>query len=388
MTRALERRVKSSLNSIKYNDLQLNINHKIFNQSDRFKDIISYHDYDKKFDSISNTNYDQQILDLYKLDMKDIMNENKNINKFINKSFYGKYLISDFISSRIIRNIINTLFIKTTYKMKNRTVIIFSNKELDDLLIKKLDSIFNFFDILTGKENYYYLEVFLSSKKKYFNENLDSIDADNINSGATLPGKYIYIWRCEELLKVLIHELIHYLKIDMYHYQEKFKILYKDINLNALMVNPNEAYTELLALFLMSIWKFYYTDTQYTLKEFVSKKLTIELGWSYHQIAKILKYFKCYSTYDELFSNKCEFKQNTNVLSYFILKTYFLQNINIILSKFDLNNLYMTNEISDFILKNTNLHDDKFSQNINNLIIADLDKSVYEAHSSRMTCLN
>ncbi len=385
-------RINSALNVIKINNLKLLVDHTIFNDTEFFatpENIMKLNIYNKQIEEIEETNYDSDIMELYKsLDMKDIMNSDKNINQFLNIPFYGKKLISDFISSRVIRNIINTLFIKTTYKYNKRTVKIFSSNVLNDVLIKKIDSIFNFFDILTGTENKYYLEIFLSSKKKFFNKNLDSIDSDNINSGATLPGEYIYLWRCEELTKVLIHELVHYLHLDMARYQNKFKVLYKDINLEAGMINPNEAYTEFLALFLMSIWSFYYNSFDGELNEFVNKRLTIELGWSYHQIAKILKYFKCYSNYDDLFTNNCTFKQNTNVLSYFILKTYFLQNINIILSKFNLQNLYVTDEISKYILNNTDLRDDKFTENINNIIKLDLNENKYDLYSSRMTCLD
>ena len=396
MSTTLQRRIDSSLNVININNLNLIVDHKILGDTKRFatgfkalENTNEFNIYKKKIDVIDKVNYDSEILELYKpLDMKNIMNKDKDINKFLNISFYGKKLISVFISSRVIRNIINTLFIKTTYKYNYRTIIIFSSKMLDDTLIKKIDSIFNFFDILTGKENKYYLEIFLSSKKKFFNKNLDSIDPDNINSGATLPGEYIYLWRCEELTKVLIHELVHYLHLDMSRFQNKFKVLYNDINLEAGMINPNEAYTELLALFLMSIWSFYYTKFDGELNEFINKRLTIELGWSYHQIAKILKYFECYSKYEDLFTNNCVFKQNTNVLSYFILKTYFLQNINMILSKFNFNNLYVTEKISEYILKNTDLRNIQFTEYINNIMKLELNTNKYDLYSTRMTCLD
>ena len=183
-----------------------------------------------------------------------------------------------------------------------------------------------------------------------------------------LSGKYICIWRKEEMSKVLIHELIHYLNLDMFKYQNKFIQLYDKINLKSKMVNPNEAYTELLALTLMSIWEYYFTNSKYNLNNYINNKLNLELSWSYYQISKILKYFKCYNSFNDLFKNNCTFRQETNVLSYFILKTYFLQNINIILKNLNINNLYINNSISEYILKNTNLHDDKFNNIINNIL--------------------
>ena len=44
----------------------------------------------------------------------------------------------------------------------------------------------------------------------------------------------------------------------MFNYQNKFKKLYNEINLQATKVNPNEAYTELLALTLMTLWEYNY----------------------------------------------------------------------------------------------------------------------------------
>ena len=368
MSNALERRINSALNVIDINKLELLLNLDFLKDTNKFKKINDFNKYKYSVEELPPKNYDNNILEMHNNDMKTIMNEDKNISKLINVSFYGDRIISDFISSRVIRNILNNLFVKNIYKYKKRTVIIFTQNKLDDKFIKKIDSIFNFFDILTGKENMYYLEIFLSNKKKYFNENLNSIDPDNINSGATLPGVFIYLWRKEEIIKVLIHEIVHYLDLDMIDYQNKFKILYKNINLDAKMVNPNEAYTEILALFLMSVWSYYNRELNEDINNFVSKRLTIELGWSYHQINKILKYFKCYDNYDELFNNKCKFRQRTNVLSYFILKTYFLQNINLVLDEFRLDNLYMTKDNADRIFKITNLQDDKFMKNINNIM--------------------
>jgi len=385
----LQRRINSALNVIDINKLELISNLNFLKDTNKFKKINDFNKYEYSIEELPSKNYDTKILELYNNDdIKTIMNKDKNISKLINVVFYGEKIISDFISSRVIRNILNNLFVKNIYKFKKRTVVIFSKNELDDNFIKKIDSIFNFFDLLTGKENMYYLEIFLSDKKKYFNENLNSIDPDNINSGATLPGVFIYLWRKEEIIKVLIHEIVHYLDLDMRDYQNKFKILYKDINLDAKMINPNEAYTEILALFLMSVWSYYNREFNEDINNFVSKRLTIELGWSYHQISKILKYFKCYNSYDELFSNKCTFRQRTNVLSYFILKTYFLQNINEILDEFRLDNLYMTEKNSNRILNVTNLQDEQFIKNINNIMKINIDSKKYDMNSSRMTCLN
>jgi len=386
MNSSLLKRIITSEYVIKKNNLELDIKLDIINEINNLSNLEN-NKYTVEQNVINISNYDKKILKMYEIKMKDILNENKNLSKLINTSFYGDNLLSPFISSRIIRDIINKLNIKTILKCKNREIIIFSKKKIDNKFIEKIDSIFNFFDMITKKNNYYKLEVYLSNKKKYINKKLNSFNPDNINSGATLPGYFIYIFRKEELVKVLLHELVHYLDLDMRNYQNKFKSLYSDINLKATIVNPNEAYTEILALLLMNIWEYKYKGIDIDINSYVSKKLTLELGWSYYQICKILNYFVCYKTYEELFTNNCEFRQNSNVLSYFILKTYYLQNLNNILKSFTLDNLYFNKIKSEFIFNNTDLLNDIFAKNINNILRSYNDHNdFYDIYSMRMTC--
>ena len=383
----VHKRIFSSLKIIELNNLNLDVNLNILSSIDLFKNlsdkIYLSKDYEKK-----QINYNESIIKEYNMSIEEVIAKNIDVTNLIDVKFYGSYLISKFISTRIVLDIINNLFYKKVFKSKNREVVIFSNCKLNDSYINKIDSIFNFFDKLTLKSNKYTLHIFLSKEKKVFNFENDSLDPDNINSGLTLPGSYICIFRKEEILKVLFHELVHYLHLDMSLYQNKFKKLYSDINLKASIVNPNEAYTELLALLFMSMWKYNYYKYYnfYDINTFVSKRLTIELGWSYLQISKILSYFKCYNKYEDLFTNNCEFRQNSNVLSYYILKTYFLQYINKILDFLTIKNLKINYKISNNIFNITNLNEFDFSKNINNVINYQNDK--LEKLSLRMTCLD
>jgi hypothetical protein len=383
----VHKRIFSSLKIIELNNLNLDVKLNILNSIDLFKNlsdkIYLSKDYEKK-----QINYNESIIKEYNMSIEEVIAKNIDVTNLIDVKFYGSYLISKFISTRIVLDIINNLFYKKVFKSKNREVVIFSNCKLNDSYINKIDSIFNFFDKLTLKSNKYTLHIFLSKEKKVFNFENDSLDPDNINSGLTLPGSYICIFRKEEILKVLFHELVHYLHLDMSLYQNKFKKLYSDINLKASIVNPNEAYTELLALLFMSMWKYNYYKYYnfYDINTFVSKRLTIELGWSYLQISKILSFFKCYNKYEDLFTNNCEFRQNSNVLSYYILKTYFLQYINKILDFLTIKNLKINYKISNNIFNITNLNEFDFSKNINNVINYQNDK--LEKLSLRMTCLD
>ena len=380
-------RLYTSLKIIELNKLNLDIHLKILSSINHFKNL-QHPLYERKEEMISIQNYDNKIEKKYNCSINEVIEKNKSLLEFVDSKFYGGHLTSQFISSRIIRDIINKLFIKTVIKADKREITFYSKKKLKESLIDKIDSILNFFDRLTSKRNYYKIDIFLSNKKKKINFNNDTLLPDNINSGLTLPGSFICLFRNEELIKVLFHELVHYLNLDMRSYQDKFKKLYSEINLNATVVNPNEAYTEILALLFMSMWKYVYYkyDRYYDINTFISRRLTIELGWDYFQIYKILNFFKCYKSYEDLFTNNCEFKQESNVLSYYILKTYFLQNISRVLNFMSINNLYINKEISDDIFNNINLMDDNFKLNINNIFV--IDKSRFESKSLRMTCLD
>ena len=188
-------------------------------------------------------------------DITEILHEVYNLRGISTSKEFEKILDNDFISIRIKRDVINNLNFVFSYESKNRKVLIISNK-YEEHILKDIISIFDLFDLITGKENYYNLNIYMSDFKKNINNNVEYLNGDNINSGSTLPGFFITLWRKEELHKVLIHELVHYLKIDMYNYQYKFYILYKDIKLEDHKCNPNEAYTEFIALILFTFWKF------------------------------------------------------------------------------------------------------------------------------------
>lgn len=391
---------QNALNVIENNNLNLDVNLDFIDDILKFQYNIINIDYEIENDNIERKNYDNLFLKNYNDDydknenkIDNIIDKKFNFNKSIDISFYSPNLISKFISFNVARYILNNLNNKIIYKKKNREIVIYYKNKIKDNIIKKITSILDFFDYLTQDENKYVIEIYLTKKNKIINLDVDEIGPDNINSGATLPGHYIILWRYEELYKVLIHELIHYLKLDMFKYQDKFRDLYKDIiivnNLNGIFnhqTNPNETYTELLAIIIMAIWKYKYEDYKdISLNKYINKRLTIELGWSYHQIAKIIKFFKCYNNYESLFSKSCQFKQDTNVLSYFILKTFYLQNINSFLKYFNINTLIMTDEISNQIFENINLLDPLFVQIINNCIQEHNDTKDI---SLRMTCLD
>jgi len=132
-------------------DFELDINLPLINQ---INFIDKRNSYKKNIDKIEKYNFDKDISSLYNNSIQNILNNNLQIEKFINIKFYSKNIISNFISSRIIRSIINNLFIKTEYILNNdRIIIIYSkNNLIDNKFINKIDSILNFFDYITNKK--------------------------------------------------------------------------------------------------------------------------------------------------------------------------------------------------------------------------------------------
>lgn len=386
-------RLITSLVVILKNNLSISIPKKLLsylqNLDYKFNDNI----YSKNINiyNLEQTNIDSELL-------KKKINKNKKLEDKLydvidlngiklNKEF-DKMIDNPFASLRVKRSIINKLSYVLSYTIKNINIkIISTNYEYD--VLKKIISILNLFNLITKKENKYIINIYLSDEEKNLSD-YEYLNADNINSGSTLPTYFITLWRKEELYKVLIHELIHYLKLDMSEYQNKFRVLYKDIKLGDNKCNPNEAYTEFLALIFFNYWKFIRKRKEsYKLENFLKYSLLIEMGWSFFQIGKILNFFGCYNNYEDLFNSNCEFKQKTNVLSYFILKTYLLLNISNTVDCINFDTLKQSNMLTNKLLDSINLNSIEFSEIIN-WCIRYYTKSTFRLNHKtlRMTCLD
>lgn len=392
-----KKRLFSSLVVILRNNINIEIP-KIL--SDYFLNLDFKHDQNidvskiKKY-TLDKRSYDDDIMSIIKRqynnisNITDILHEVFNLKGLSTSGEFKKVLDNNFISIRVKRDILNNLNFIYSYESKNRKVTLISDK-YEESLLKDVLSIFDLFDIITGKVNYYNLDIYMSNLEKKINDNVDYLNGDNINSGSTLPGFFITLWRKEELEKVLIHELVHYLKIDMYNYQYKFYVLYKDIKLEDHKCNPNEAYTEFIALLIFTFWRYKKKNiSEKNMVRFFKARLLIELGWSYFQIGKILNFFKCYRSYNDLFGKSCTFNQKTNVLSYFILKTYFLKNLKNTIDCINFKTFKQNEILTNKLLQNVNLHEEEFTEIINWSINYYNKTSFKSNHCSlRMTCLD
>ena len=204
--------------------------------------------------------------------------------------------------------------------------------------------------------------MFLSKQKKYFpTEQNTVLSATNINSGASITGEIIYIWRYEEYKKVLIHELIHYFMLD-YGYLNNKKlddIPYKIFNINGNNV-CNESFTETLATLIYLIY--------ISKKDNINLNILInqEINFLALQVAKIIHHFDGNNNQE---SFKIEIKQTTSVVSYYILKFYLMNNLQQFIDIIYKNNFKCTDN-SEFIILINNIFNNNIDNidNINNLV--------------------
>ena len=155
----------------------------------------------------------------------------------------------------------------------------------------------------------------------------------NINSGATLIEKYVSVWRKEEIEKVLIHELLHYIGIDHKLFINDNDKINKLFNVTKNKIN--ESYNETLAGIINMCWK----SQKHNIN--INELYLLELKFLLFQTAKIIKYFdgKCA---DDLFTIKIS--QTSWMLSYIILKMILFCNINDIINFIESINLKINSD--------------------------------------------
>lgn len=261
----------------------------------------------------------------------DDINYIKKIDNITNNKI--SYIIKSniFLSDRFNNIIQKFTNYQTAVSYNNNKIYIFNDiddKNKINKIIDKIKLIINYlnnFVEIKGMKLY----IILSDVKKNLINEKYLLNGDNINSGLC-SYEYIYIWREEELFKVLIHEMIHFFKLD------KHEIAFKDYK-NVLMIlgnnnynlNINETYTELLALIINSI---IYTiiKCKDNRKQNFIENYKYEVINSYNNVVKVLKYYDI-NNFNELYT-KNNFNQETNVFSYIIIKfllMFYVEELNI-----------------------------------------------------------
>ena len=266
-------------------------------------------------------------------------------------------------------------------------------KNIDDILnfldkIKILIKITYFiFDKLSNNKNnnkvicYFYL----TDLKKTINwESKETIGINNVNTGMTSRSlikldqcnndEYILLWRKEELIKVYIHELIHYFDIDTNNYYDIKKLTNKICVVNSIQTIPNEAYTDFLTIIINSI-----IFSTYSNNNNIEVIIKNEIKFSLFQAAKILYYYG-FTKWEDFNTTDCNnyFDQGSSVFSYYIIKSillYYFNDTISILKEMNNNETYYlnfkTNKINIKIFKDhiiKSFYKKDFSQELNKIL--------------------
>lgn len=193
------------------------------------------------------------------------------------------------------------------------------NENIDELLYHILE-IIRFMMSIDDNKKSFSLHIYLTDYKKSLSRG--SYTPEGVNSGSTDRNNSIVIWRKEDILKILIHEIIHLLGFDnvednediINHYNEKYRLGNNKLNIY-------EAYTEIWALLIHSYYLARVTQksltTKISVKELFQGYILIEKYWCNELGGKLLGYFKDGEDVDE----------RTNTTSYYIIKTEILNDL-------------------------------------------------------------
>ncbi len=232
---------------------------------------------------------------------------------------------NDIIKYTIDNNIIDKIYL-LSHKDKS-----FLNDKQIEFLVGIIDKTIKWINDTFGViNNHTFNLIFMgSTAKKYFPARGQPLTEDNINSAdSTFYGTgdiNIRIYRKEELVKVLIHETIHFTgaekTVDWNNKSKINNIFNVDCPKNKLLLT--EAIVEALATYInCSI----YADIHH---ENLQRLIDNEIKFGLLQTAKILNHFGFTSVDDFLNkNNNKKIIQKTSAFEYHILKTILLMNFN------------------------------------------------------------
>lgn len=148
------------------------------------------------------------------------------------------------------------------------------------------------------------------------------LDANNINSGSCIALDSIVIWRTEEILKVLIHELIHFFMLDFGSCVEA------DIDLSKKIFGVhndvlNESFTDSFAIVVHTLFVAYCSSNTKQIESNIMNLFDQEINFALFQASKIIDTFDVDITDQSTFGN---ITQSTSAFSYYIVKAALLCN--------------------------------------------------------------
>jgi hypothetical protein len=283
---------------------------------------------------------------------------NNKIQRFVLQHIYQNTFLPLNCIIWIEQNINNV----TKYKLnKYITIYIISDGEFSHK-----QHIFNIVNWISkySKPKKLNLFIFLTPFKKIIKYKGQILTRNEINSGVCYKYyKWIQIFRSEELLKVLIHELLHYYDLDCNTSEWIDELLPIETPCNSLLLN--EAVTESMAIILHTYYYSLITSAP-DLKILLNK----EIAYS-KKMHDIILNHNDVKTLNDLF-NVCHY---TNVIPYYIIKYVFIEDIDEAIE-----NLFDKQKIKKYIIK-------KLINYFNNFLNININELNYEI-SAKMSLLS
>ena len=241
--------------------------------------------------------------------IKDAYQEYSPIYKIINSPL--KIEDSQFIDKPLFDEI-KTFKQYIQIKESSIDIKISYNEEPSKKLINIIYSAVRLFQKLYSKKNII-ITIALTTQKRIITTPV--IGTINTNGGQT-DLISIEIFRKEEVIKVLMHELCHFYELDCGNINKNQEIIMNNFNIKTPnFLSVQEAFTEYLAMIHHIALISYYTNQSILLIYHYEKIFSL------FQICKILNHYK-FKKFEDLYKN--QMIQGTNVFSYYIIKFFIL----------------------------------------------------------------
>lgn len=268
---------------------------------------------------------------------------------FVDDLFIKYYELCDVLLIITINNItINITFENELFEQKQIDMYVFHIINIIRMFDVNLnfDKTFNFIlspflKTLSYESLKQYFKKYPFTQQVYSEKNESALSPFHINTGVSINHKIIYLYRIDELFKVLFHECIHNFKIDVNDHnmtcekgvESSFnfcKHMYIGENEYPLLIN--EAYTEYLAILM---WNYYLCQLDVyhhknpnnikSISALYAHLICRETENSALQCAKVFKYYNMSNL--TMLLNKNALEQNTNAFSYTFIKHILLTNV-------------------------------------------------------------
>jgi hypothetical protein len=338
------------------------------------------------FSKNKHLNYDKQT-NKSKIILRELYNEIIEAYNYCKKHLHYKMSIKQIVSAtqiikplnfnsrsfpELVRNHIDRSMISEisySFSIYDRNIIVHfilenGNVEMEVSIYNKYIELITMWlyilNIYGSKECVKTLKIyfyFTSLEKSLPKSNIHILDEINVNTAFTTTcprDSEIVVFRKEEWFKVFIHETFHNFGLDFSNMnnQEINKCIL-DIFRVYSEVNVFEAYTEFWAEIMNALFcSFNSIKDKNNINEFLSNTefyINFERTYSFFQLVKTLDFMGL--SYSDLYSNSKHsigvrenlYRENTNVLSYYIIKCILINNYQGFLTWCSKNNLSLLN---------------------------------------------